>query len=137
GAGAHVPAGGSPRDGHHPFAVDEAHCISEWGHEFRPHYRALGKERLRLGRPPTLAVTATATPVTRADIIRVLGLRSPVRVLQSFDRPNLHFGVRRVGTLREQFDRARRILDRFRGDAPPGSAIIYVATRDRTDAVTT
>jgi ATP-dependent DNA helicase RecQ len=118
------------------LAVDEAHCISEWGHEFRPHYRALGKERLRLGRPPTIAVTATATPATRDDIVRVLGLKNAVRVLQSFDRPNLHFAVRRAGTLHEQFEIARKRLAPFRGDDAKGSAIIYVATRDRTDAVT-
>jgi ATP-dependent DNA helicase RecQ len=119
------------------LAVDEAHCISEWGHEFRPHYRALGKERLRLGRPPTIALTATATPDTRRDIVRVLGLKHAVGVLQSFDRPNLHFAVRRAGTLHEQFEIARKALAPFRSESAAGSAIIYVNTRDRTDAITT
>jgi ATP-dependent DNA helicase RecQ len=66
-----------------PFlAIDEAHCISEWGHDFRPHFRALGAFRRAAGRPPTMAVTATATPATRADIVRVLELRRPVNVTQ-------------------------------------------------------
>src|SRR5437660_1586122 len=75
------------------IAVDEAHCISEWGHDFRPHYREIGLHRRSLGTPPTIALTATATLATRADIIQVLGLRLPVIALTSFDRPNLHFSV--------------------------------------------
>ena len=59
------------------LAVDEAHCISEWGHDFRPHYRTIGRFYSRLGRPPVLALTATATPATRQDIIQVLRLRNP------------------------------------------------------------
>ncbi|MGD2136570.1 MAG: RecQ family ATP-dependent DNA helicase, partial [Gemmatimonadales bacterium] len=113
------------------LAVDEAHCISEWGHEFRPHYRAIGRHRATLGRPPTVALTATATPHTRADIVRVLSLRRPVTVVGSFDRPNLRFAVVRVQTERERLDLLCRRLRRVR-DA---SAIVYVPTRDRTDGV--
>jgi ATP-dependent DNA helicase RecQ len=121
------------RDGRIPcglLAVDEAHCISEWGHEFRPDYRALGKHRMALGSPPTLAVTATATPATRADIVATLGLRHPVRVVASFDRPNLHFSVRRCADERERLYAA---LARVR--ETPGTVIAYVPTRNRADGV--
>jgi len=112
------------------LAVDEAHCISEWGHEFRPHYRAIGAHRRALGMPPTLAVTATATPATRADIVRVLGLRNPVRVVASFDRPNLFFAVRRCADERERLYAALVQLRRA-----IGTAICYVPTRNRADGV--
>jgi ATP-dependent DNA helicase RecQ len=114
------------------LAVDEAHCISEWGHEFRPHYRDIGRHRQALGHPPTIAVTATATPDTREDIVRVLGLRDPVRVTMSFDRPNLHFAVRRC---RDVADRLRRALALIR-DVGQGSVVVYVPTRNQTDGVT-
>lgn len=114
------------------LAVDEAHCISEWGHDFRPHFRALGAFRRVIGRPPTMAVTATATPETCADIVRVLDLRRPVRVAQSFDRPNLFFAVRRFAT---EGDRVREAVRLVR--AGKGTAIFYVPTRSRTDGVTT
>ncbi len=74
------------------LAVDEAHCISEWGHDFRPDYRALGAVRDALG-CPVMALTATATPRVRGDIEAVLRMRDPVRVLGGFDRPNLSFHV--------------------------------------------
>jgi ATP-dependent DNA helicase RecQ len=112
------------------LAVDEAHCISEWGHEFRPHYRAIGRCRDALGGPVTMAVTATATPATRADIVEVLGLRHPVTVVQSFDRPNLFFGSRRLDDERQ---RMRAGLAFLRSTA--GTAIVYVPTRNRTDGV--
>jgi len=112
------------------LAVDEAHCISEWGHDFRPHFRSLGAFRRAMGRPPTLAVTATATPATRADIVRVLDLRRPVEVAQSFDRPNLFFSVRRFKREGERVRESARLLRR-----KSGTAIIYVPTRDRTDGV--
>src|SRR5438105_3040441 len=71
------------------FAIDEAHCISQWGHDFRPDYSHLGEVRKRLGSPPTIALTATATEDVRADIIRQLALREPTVVVTGFDRPNL------------------------------------------------
>jgi ATP-dependent DNA helicase RecQ len=110
------------------LAVDEAHCISEWGHEFRPHYRAIGRHRVTLDSPPTVALTATATPATRADIIRVLGLERPVTVGQSFDRPNLTFTVERC---RDEPERAQRAVAELR--AVQGTAIVYVPTRNRAD----
>ena len=69
------------------LAIDEAHCISEWGHDFRPHYRSLGRHRITLGSPPTIALTASATPATRNDIVSVLRMRRPVTAVNSFDRP--------------------------------------------------
>src|SRR5437867_2998296 len=71
------------------FAIDEAHCISQWGHDFRPDYSQLGEVRRRLGAPPTIALTATATEDVRADIIQKLNLRDPHVVVTGFDRPNL------------------------------------------------
>ena len=112
------------------LAVDEAHCISEWGHDFRPHFRALGVHRQNLGQPPTIAVTATATPETQADIVRVLGLSRPVRIGQSFDRPNLFFAARRFDAERTRIQETARLLR-----SNPGTAIVYVQTRDRTDGV--
>ena len=112
------------------LAVDEAHCISEWGHEFRPHYRAIGQHRTALGSPPTIALTASATPATRADIVRVLGLARPVSVLQSFDRPNLTFAVH---ACRDEPERVRLGVAKLR--AAQGTAIVYVPTRNRTDGV--
>ena len=74
------------------LAVDEAHCISEWGHDFRPSYLEIGAARARLS-CPVLALTATATPRVRAEITRALSLRRPVRIVGSFDRPNLSWHV--------------------------------------------
>ncbi|MEX0690597.1 MAG: ATP-dependent DNA helicase RecQ [Gemmatimonadales bacterium] len=111
-------------------AVDEAHCISEWGHEFRPHYRAIGTCLSALGRPPVLAVTGTATLETRDDIVQVLGLRSPIRVATGADRPNLRFAAWRAP---DDSTRLAWTLQRIRSST--GTAIVYVQTRDRTDGV--
>ena len=111
-------------------AVDEAHCISEWGHEFRPHYREIGRRCRDLGNPPILALTGTATPATRADIVRVLGLRRVVEVVTGADRPNLRFLVRRSP---DDPSRVRETAEHIRGSS--GTSIVYVQTRDRTDGV--
>ena len=74
------------------LAVDEAHCIVEWGNDFRPVYRGLGAFRAALGSPPTIALTGSATPAARADILRVLRLPRADVIVTSFDRPNLAFG---------------------------------------------
>ncbi|MEK6609627.1 MAG: RecQ family ATP-dependent DNA helicase, partial [Gemmatimonadota bacterium] len=89
------------------LAVDEAHCVSEWGHDFRPAYRRLGIARLALGGPPTLALTATATRAVRDDIIDTLRLGTVERIVGSFDRPNLYFSVVKV---RDDAERRRRLL---------------------------
>src|SRR5437870_3796689 len=90
------------------LAVDEAHCIVEWGNEFRPVYRRLDKYRYLLGDPVTIALTGSATSATRAEILQVLRIPDAVVVLTSFDRPNLTFTVERVRDDRIRFARLDR-----------------------------
>ncbi|ASW54582.1 ATP-dependent DNA helicase RecQ [Plantactinospora sp. KBS50] len=105
-------------------AVDEAHCISAWGHDFRPDYLALGHLIRGLGRPPVVALTATASPPVREDIIARLGLRDPKVVSSGLDRPNIFVEVAHCPT--ENY-RWRRLIALLREDTRPG--IIYVPTR--------
>jgi ATP-dependent DNA helicase RecQ len=112
------------------LAVDEAHCIVEWGNEFRPVYRDLGKVRYQLGNPPTIALTGSATPAARAEIRAVLRLRDAVDVLASFDRPNLYFAVERVRDDTTRFARLRGLLN---GD---GTSLVYAPSRRFTELVT-
>src|SRR5580658_799004 len=92
------------------FAIDEAHCISEWGHEFRPEYRLLNRVREQFPDHPVAAFTASATQRVRHDILAQLGLRQPEKVILSFDRPNLRYLVREVdgGTQERLLLRAMR-----------------------------
>ena len=113
------------------FAIDEAHCISEWGNEFRPVYRRLGVFRSLLGRPPTIALTGSATPATRSDILRVLRIPDAEVVVTSFDRPNLAFLTKQVGDDRERF-----ALIRARVRNAAGASLIYTPTRRLTELVT-
>lgn len=116
------------------LAVDEAHCISEWGHEFRPAFRGIGAWRSAHGNPPAVALTGSATPVVRADIIRVLGLgcsREFTELIASFDRPNLRFEVARVRCDRQRMQALLACLDR----SDP-IAIVYTPTRSITEALT-
>ncbi len=106
------------------LAVDEAHCVSEWGHDFRPAYRRLGLARLALGRPPTLALTATATRAVRDDIVDSLRLGPIERIVGSFDRPNLFLAARRV---RDEEQRGRVLLAHLRPFAGP--TLVYVPSR--------
>ena len=106
------------------FVVDEAHCISEWGHNFRPDYLFLPRAVRDLGNPPVLALTATATPRVRKDILRSLKMRSPEVVVTSFNRPNLTY---RVLPAKEKKHKLPRILDVIRSCPPPG--IVYGTTR--------
>ena len=106
------------------LAVDEAHCVSEWGPDFRPAYRRIGLARLALGRPPTLALTATATRVVRDDIVESLRLGLVERIVGSFDRPNLFLAARRV---KDEDDRRHRLLSLLRPYRGP--SIVYVPTR--------
>lgn len=109
------------------LAVDEAHCISEWGHDFRPAYRALaGVRGLFAVPPPVVAVTATATPPVRRDIEEQLALADPLRVVQGFDRPEIVWSVHRV---EDKAAQVRRILA-----AVPGAALVYAGTRRATEA---
>jgi ATP-dependent DNA helicase RecQ len=112
------------------FAVDEAHCITEWGNEFRPVYRRLGVFRSQLGRPPTIALTGSATPAARADILNVLRIPNAHVVVTSFDRPNLHFTVRPV-----RDDRDRFALIRAQIRDASGASIVYTPTRRLTELV--
>jgi len=114
------------------LAIDEAHCITEWGNEFRPVYRRLGVFRSLLGRPPTIALTGSATPAARADILHVLRMPDADVVVTSFDRPNLAFAVQRVRDDRERFAIIRQ---RVRG-AAGGASLIYTPTRRLTELVT-
>jgi ATP-dependent DNA helicase RecQ len=106
------------------LAVDEAHCVAEWGHDFRPAYRQLGPVRRALGMPPTLALTATATPAVRAEIVASLRLGAVERIIGSFDRPNLRLGASRIS---DDEERRRRLLDLLRPFRGP--SLVYVPTR--------
>ncbi len=112
--------------------MDEAHCIAEWGHDFRPSYRALLAARYRLGRPPAVALTGSATPAVRRDIARALGFGAGkfAEHLGSFDRENLWFGVVRVADDRDRLRALRRLIS---GD--DRMAIVYAPTRSVTEGV--
>ena len=110
------------------IAVDEAHCISQWGHDFRPEYRQLGALRARFPRVALHAFTATATGRVRRDIASQLSLRDPVELVGSFDRPNLVYRVVPRASLKRQ---VQDVLDRHRGEA----GIIYCTSRREVDAL--
>ena len=113
------------------FAVDEAHCLSEWGHDFRPDYLRLADARDAIGARCTMALTATATPRVAADIMRALRLRDPVEVRTGVDRPNLTFDVAAV-----QGERARlALLAAGLADPSQRPAIVYAGTRARCEDV--
>jgi ATP-dependent DNA helicase RecQ len=112
------------------LAVDEAHCISEWGHDFRPDYARIGYFRRILGNPPTLALTATATDRVRRDIIEQLELREPKTYITGFARPNLFYEVQ---SPRSERQKPEMLLEFLR--QTPGSGIIYTSTRKRAQEV--
>src|ERR687898_1971475 len=106
------------------FVVDEAHCVSQWGHDFRPDYFRLADAARALGADAIVASTATATPRVAADVVRRLGLRDPLRVATGFDRPNISFTVARPGG----HEKRAILAEALRGeDALP--AIVYAGTR--------
>jgi ATP-dependent DNA helicase RecQ len=110
------------------FVVDEAHCVSAWGHDFRPDYLRLAPVVERLGRPPVVAMTATAAAPVREDITTSLALRDPRPVVASFDRPNLHLAVARFTD-----DAAKRAAVADRVTELSGSGLVYTASRRQTE----
>lgn len=111
------------------FVVDEAHCVSSWGHDFRPDYLRLGAVRERIGRPPVLALTASAAGPVRAEIVELLGMRDVRQVVAGFDRPNIRL---EVGYFQEDKAKRRAVLDQVVAES--GSGIVYTATRRETEA---
>lgn len=112
------------------FAVDEAHCISMWGHDFRPDYLRLKHVIHSLGRIQTVALTATATPYVRSDIIQQLGLSQPQTFVSGFDRPNLSIEVVHTEKEKEKISRIRHLAQKT-----SGSGIVYASTRKAVEQV--
>ncbi|WP_328718233.1 ATP-dependent DNA helicase [Streptomyces sp. NBC_00247] len=106
------------------FVVDEAQCVSSWGHDFRPEYLRLGQVLRRIGRPPVLALTASAAAPVRADIVAHLGMRDVREVVTGFDRPNIHL---EVIPFRDAAVKARAVVERAAAEPKPG--LVYAATR--------
>ncbi len=113
------------------LAIDEAHCLSEWGHDFRPDFLRLADVRSRLGSPPTIALTATATPRVARDIVSALGLRDPVMARTGFDRPNLFFEVLHVAG---EAGKPRMLLAHLR-DPSRLPAVVYCGRRKTCEEV--
>ena len=112
------------------LAVDEAHCISEWGHDFRPSYLRIRGVRERLGTPPTIALTATATGDVRTDIIKQLQLIKPETIVTGFDRRNLSYSVVRTRT---EADKDAALIEAL--EAQPGLAVVYASTRKAVERI--
>lgn len=105
------------------LAVDEAHCLSQWGHDFRPDYLRLGRVREALGYPQTVALTATATAYVREDILATLKLQDPAVIISGFGRDNLDFAITHCENRKAKFERIRKVIARWK------KGIIYCSTR--------
>ncbi len=110
------------------LAIDEAHCISQWGHDFRPSYLRVAEARIKLGSPPTVALTATATPEVRDDICRQLALDNPRTIITGFDRTNLTYHVLPA---RNDAEKDTLLVETLRKH--DGLAVVYAATRKSVD----
>src|SRR6185369_10310531 len=111
------------------FAIDEAHCVSQWGHDFRPEYRALTVLHERYASVPRIALTATADAITRADIVERLQLGEAQQFISSFDRPNIHY------TIVEKKDATAQLLRFIEGEHEGEAGIVYCQTRKRVEEI--
>lgn len=118
-----------PKDAISLMAIDEAHCLSQWGHDFRPDYMRLGEARKAIGNPPCVALTATATPDVQGDIMRTLEMREPTEFVAGFARDNLSFRVRQAATESDKLDAIEKLIKQHK------TGIIYCATRKSVDNV--
>ena len=120
-----------PQDAISLFAIDEAHCLSQWGHDFRPDYMRLGEARKAIGGPPCVALTATATPDVQADIKQSLEMHAPAEFVAGFARDNLSFNVRQTSSEHDKLQAIEALIQQH------NTGIIYCATRKSVDAVAT
>jgi ATP-dependent DNA helicase RecQ len=118
-----------PKDAISLFAIDEAHCLSQWGHDFRPDYMRLGEARKAIGSPPCIALTATATPDVQQDIKEVLEMHEPAEFVAGFARENLSFKVRKIGSNTDKQEALLRLIKQHK------TGIVYCATRKSVDKV--
>ncbi|MBD1912878.1 MULTISPECIES: ATP-dependent DNA helicase RecQ [unclassified Leptolyngbya] len=114
------------------FVIDEAHCISAWGHDFRPDYLRLGQVIEALDHPRILALTATAAPPVRDEIVQRLNMKKPEVIVEGFDRPNIFLAVHRV---QDEAEKQEALVKQVMQSAKPG--IVYAATRKRTEEIAT